>query len=334
MRWSGKKVLVTGGGGFLGRHLIDALVELGVAELRSVGRTPRPELERLGVDCVVGDIACADIANAACEGRDVVFHTAAKAGVWGRREEFERSNVLGTKKILEGCLLHSVPILVNTSSPSVVFRDGDLENADESVPYPAVYPACYPETKALAEREVLSVAEKLGVVSLRPHLIWGVGDNHILPRIADRAVAGRLRRVGDGNNKVDLTHVSNAVFAHILAAEVLDADDSISGNVYFITDGAPVNLWDWINDFLGRMSLPLVSKSISYRSAYALGTCFELAYGFLGFNSEPPMTRFVAAELAHSHYFDISAARRDLGYAPSVDLDAAFDEAVEWLKSR
>jgi nucleoside-diphosphate-sugar epimerase len=170
-------------------------------------------------------------------------------------------------------------------------------------------------------------------ISLRPHLIWGVGDNHLLPRIVARAASGSLKRVGDGLNVVDMTHVDNAVQAHICAAEALSGDSSLSGKVYFITDGNPVNLWEWVDNFISRMSLPPISGSVSFRTAYAVGAVLEFLFSICGIKSEPPMTRFVAAELAHSHYFDISAAKNDLGYAPSVDTDKALDEAVEWLRS-
>ncbi|MCK5844121.1 MAG: NAD-dependent epimerase/dehydratase family protein [Victivallales bacterium] len=335
MKWSGQRILVTGGGGFLGGHLIRRLIELGVSDIKSIGRRPRPKLQTLGVAQIMGDIANPDVAMAACSERDIVFHTAAKAGVWGAFKDFHSANVAGTANIINACRTQNVPVLVNTSSPSVVFSRHDLENVDETHPCPSNYPAWYPATKAEAERLVtVAASEELRTISLRPHLIWGVGDNHILPRLADRAAAGRLRRVGNGTNKVDLTHVSNAVQAHVLAAEALMEEAALSGGIYFISDGSPVNLWEWIADFIKKMSLPEIPGSISFRQAYALGAAFECAYNAFGIKKEPPMTRFVAAELAHSHYFNISAARRDLGYAPSVDTDKALDEAVEWLKAK
>ena len=127
--------------------------------------------------------------------------------------------------------------------------------------------------------------------------------------------------------------MDNAVQAHIRATEALFADNSLSGKVYFISDGSPVRLWPWIDDFISRMSLPSITGSVSYRTAYAVGVVLECVYSIFRVKSEPPMTRFVAAELAHSHYFDISAAKNDLGYCPAVDTDLALDEAVEWLKS-
>ena len=333
MIWKDKRVLVTGGGGFLGRHLIDALIALGVKDIRSVGRSPQPLLERLGVDCVAGDIADSSVALVACESRDLVFHVAAKAGVWGAYRDFHSANVVGTANIIEACRKRSVSKLVFTSSPSVVFSMRDVMNENENLSYPAKYPAHYPATKAEAERLVIDASSgHLSTIFLRPHLIWGVGDNHILPRLAERALIGRLKRVGDGENIVDMTHVLNAVRAHLLAAESLFLGDSLSGKIYFISDGDPINLWNWVDDFISRMSLPPVTRSLSFSSAYAIGAVLEGFYRIFGINSEPLMTRFVAAELSHSHYFDISAARADLGYAPSVDTDKALDEAVAWLK--
>lgn len=334
MIWNEKKVLVTGGGGFLGRQLIDVLIELNAADIRSVGRSRHPELERIGVESILGDIAEPSVVLRACENRDIVFHVAAKAGVWGLKSEFLRANVAGTSNIIAACRARGVPILVHTSSPSVVFSEFDIKYGDETLPYPTKYPAYYPETKAEAERLVVeSASSELSTIALRPHLIWGVGDNHILPRLAERAASGRLKRVGDGENLVDMTHVRNAVQAHILAAEALSSNKSLSGKIYFISDGAPVNLWEWVDDFISRMSLPPISATVSFRTAYAIGAALECFYSTFRIKSEPPMTRFVASELAHSHYFDISAAQNDLGYMPVVDTDKALDEAVEWLKS-
>ena len=179
-------------------------------------------------------------------------------------------------------------------------------------------------------------------VALRPHLIWGVGDPHLVPRILARARAGRLRIVGAGKNRVDLVHVENAVDAHLLAERALEVchllDDkptgprAAGGRAFFITNGEPVVLWDWINGLLNALGEPRVTKRISLRAASTLGAVCEGAWRLLPLRGEPPMTRFIAAELAKEHWFDLTAARRDLGYVPRVTMAAGTAELIEHLR--
>jgi nucleoside-diphosphate-sugar epimerase len=256
-------------------------------------------------------------------------------GIWGRREEFERTNVEGTRTIIAACRAQGVRRLIFTSSPSVVFNDGDLAGADESRPLGSVFPADYPRTKAEAERLALAAHDPRGlaVTALRPHLVWGEGDRNLLPRVVARARSGRLRIVGEGRNKVDLTHIKNVVDAHLLAENALSRPDSpAGGRAYFITNGEPVVLWDWINDLLARLGIAPVTKRISLPAARRIGAVCEAAWRLLPLAGEPPMTRFLAAELAKDHWFDISAARRDLGYAPRVTMAAGTVAIVPWLK--
>ena len=165
---------------------------------------------------------------------------------------------------------------------------------------------------------------------LRPHLIWGPGDNHLVPRVI--AKSGRLKIVGSGKNLADTIYIDNAADAHILAAENLDKNPELSGNVYFISQGEPVPLWDMINAFLNAAGLGPVKGSISKRTAWLFGAAFEFFYKILRIKKEPPMTRFVAEELATSHWFDISAAKRDLGYSPRVSTKEGLKVLEDWLK--
>ncbi|MCX6986095.1 MAG: NAD-dependent epimerase/dehydratase family protein [Lentisphaerae bacterium] len=315
MNWKNESVLVTGGGGFLGKQIIEALRRLDCGSIRSVGRNPQPELEKTGVEVLCGDISDSSFILKACESRTLVFHTAALAGVWGKRGDFFRINVTGTRNVADACRKRNVGVLVYTSSPSVVLHDGDTENADESVPYTEKYLAPYPETKAIAERLVLNAnSADFATVAIRPHLIWGPGDPHLLPRVVEMAGKGKLIQVGDGKNLVDMTYVDNAASAHIAAAETLRNSQKANGKAYFISDGNPVVLWDWINNLLKRLDIPLLYM--------------------LPFSGEPPMTRFVAGQLAHSHYFNISAARNDLGYNPGISHEDALEKTLEWLRGR
>lgn len=335
MNWSEKKVLVTGGGGFLGRYIIESLLEFNCAAITSLGRSSQPELADLGVTVICGDIADPEVVKQAAEGVDIIFHTAAKAGIWGSYQSFFNTNIRGTENVISACRQHQIPILINTSSPSVVSAVEDIENGDESIPYPEKYLTYYPETKAKAEKMVADAAdENLRTISLRPHLIWGPRDPHILPRLITKAKAGRLMQVGDGKNKVDLTYVENAAAAHLQAAEALAEKPEISGKNYFISDDNPVLLWPWINDFLAKVSVPEIKKQISYHKARKIGAVMEVLFKCLFLRGEPPMTRFVAAQLAHSHYFNLSAAKQDFGYAPVISNEKAMEKTLAYFANQ
>lgn len=329
---------MTGGTGFLGRRIVERLLARG-REVTVLTRRAAPDLERLGVRCISANLQDAEAVHEACRGITTVFHTAAKVGVWGPRRDFFRTNVLGTRALLEGCLAHGVPRFIYTSTFSVVYNGGALTGISESQPLATACPATYPLTKAVAEREVLAADSRaLHTVSLRPHLIWGVGDPHLVPQVLARARAGRLRIVGSGRNRVDLVHVDNVADAHLLAEQALSSgSDSASsppaaGRAYFITNGEPVVLWDWINDLLRALGLPPASRQMAAGAAVVLGTACELLWRALPVGGEPPMTRFVARELALDHWADISAARRDLGYAPRVSMAAGTAELVAHLR--
>lgn len=356
-------MLVTGGTGFLGRQIVERLLAQGRA-VTVLARRSDPDLENRGVRFVAADLADTDAVCSACRGVETVFHVAAKVGVWGRAGDFWCANVLGTRAVLEGCRTHGVRRLIYTSSSSVVYNGRARGGVNESLPLTTACPAAYPLTKAAAEREVLAAnAPALRTIALRPHLIWGAGDPHLVPRLIGRAQAGRLRIVGSGRNRVDLVHVHNAAEAHLLAEAALtqryssrDASQwpapggdrpgtsrtppasplppDASGRAYFITNGEPVVLWDWINALLHALGIPPVTKHISFGAAAALGAACEALWRALPLGGEPPMTRFIAKELASDHWFDISAARRDLGYAPRVTMAEGLAELIAHLRLR
>lgn len=329
---SPKAILVTGGGGFLGRAIIRRLLARGHA-VASLSRRTYLELDAWGVHQFTCDIADADAVKSALAGRAAVFHAAAKAGVWGPYPSYFQANVIGTRNVIAACRANRVPVLIYTSSPSVVFDGTDMEGVDESVPYPSRYHAPYPQTKALAERAVLAAADKdLKTLALRPHLIWGPGDNHLVPRIIARA--NSLRQVGGGRNRVDTIYIDNAAHAHVLALEALERNSSISGRVYFISDDQPVGLWEMINRILAAGGKPPVTRTVSPETAYRVGAVLEWIHRILAISREPRMTRFVARELATSHWFDISAAKRDLGYSAVVSIDEGLARLSAWLAGR
>ena len=327
-----QNILVTGGGGFLGKAIVKRLVEAG-ENVRSFSRSFYPELKSIGVDQIQGDIGDNAAVIKACNGIQTVFHVAAKPGIWGNYKNYYRTNVSGTKNVIEACNIHNISRLVYTSSPSVVFNGMDMKGVDESVPYSDHFHSHYPKTKAIAEQLVVSAStDKLRTIILRPHLIWGPEENNFVPRII--AKAGWLKVVGNGRNLVDTVYIDNAADAHILAAENLDKNPDISGNVYFISQDEPVLLWGLINAILKAAGLGPVKGSIPKQMAWLLGAAFEFLYKILHIKKEPPMTRFVAYELATSHWFDISAAKRDLGYSPRVSTKEGLRLLENWLKNK
>ncbi|OGA15679.1 MAG: 3-beta hydroxysteroid dehydrogenase [Betaproteobacteria bacterium RIFCSPLOWO2_02_FULL_63_19] len=314
------KALVTGGGGFLGQAIVRGLIERG-AEVSSFSRSDHRELSALGVGQIKGDLSDATAISGAVQGFDVVFHVAAKPGIWGDYADYYRTNVTGTRNVIEACRRHGVGRLIYASSPSVVFDGRDMEGVDESVPYPAHYEAHYPRTKALAEQMVLAANDaQLATVCLRPHLIWGPGDNHLLPRLVARARANQLRRIGSRSKLVDTIYVDNAAEAHLLAAERLHPGSPVAGRVYFVSQGEPVPLWDIVNRLLHAVGAPPVTKAVPVWLALWIAGGIEAWRRLTNDPREPRVTRFVVRELSTAHWFDISAARRDLGYAPRVSI--------------
>jgi nucleoside-diphosphate-sugar epimerase len=325
--------LVTGGGGFLGGAIVRLLRQRGDT-VHSFSRRHYPELTSLGVVQHAGDIADPLAVARAAAACDIIFHVAAKAGVGGRYRDYHRANVVGTANVLTACRHHGISRLVYTSSPSVVFTGRDMEGVDESVPYPAHYEAAYPQTKAIAERMVLRAnSGALATVSLRPHLIWGPGDNHLIPRLVARARAGRLRRIGSANKLIDSVYIDNAAEAHLLAADRLSPGSAIAGKTYFITQGEPIPLWNLVNRILAAAGLGPVARSIPAGFAYAAGGLMELVYGVFWPIEEPPMTRFVAHELTTVHWFNNRAARRDLNYEPKVSVEEGLRRLRGWFTS-
>ena len=326
------EVLVTGGGGFLGRYIVEACVRRG-EQVRIYGRREYPFARELGVRCHVGDITDYDRLVEATRGVEVVYHAAAIAGIWGKWQTYYETNTIGAHRVVEACRTNHVPKLVFTSSPSVTFGGEPQAGVDETVPYPKRFLCPYPHTKALAESHVLQANDpgRLLTCALRPHLIWGPRDGHLIPRLIDRAESGQLRRVGDGQNLVDMVYVENAALAHLQAADALSAKSPVAGSVYFISQGEPVNCWSWINEILNLAEIEPIRKSISFRAAWSIGAFLESIYKLSGKTDEPRMTRFLAAQLALPHYFSIERARRDFGYQPVVSKDEGMRRLADWL---
>ncbi len=326
------KALVTGGGGFLGRCMVEQFVARGDS-VRVFARGKYPELQQMGVELVRGDLQDAEAVQRACAGMECVFHTAARPGIWGTWESFYQPNVVGTEHVIAACKANAIPKLVFTSSPSVVFHNEPQSGCDESVPYPGQYENFYSHTKALAEQKVIKAnSPDLLTVALRPHLIWGPRDPHLLPRLIDRARSGKLFQVGEGENMVDLTYVEDAARAHLLAADALQPASPVAGSIYFISQDEPVNLWEWIHELFQQLDIPPIKHTISLPVARTIGGAMEWVYRTCQLPGEPKMTRFLASELATDHYYDISRAKQDFGYQPQFLMDDALRKTLPYLK--
>jgi nucleoside-diphosphate-sugar epimerase len=327
------KVLVTGGGGFVGGYVVARLLERGYA-VRSLGRSPQPSLVEKGVDVRCADLKDGTAVSAAVAGVDAVFHVAAKAGVWGSWGSYFDANVQGTRNIVAACQEHGVGRLVYTSTPSVVFNRSHFRGEGNELPYGKDWLCHYAHTKAIAEKEALAAGSKaLKVVALRPHLVFGPGDPHLLPRVIESVLAGRLKIVGEGTNRVDVSYVEDVAMAHLNAFDAL-AEGRGAGKAYFISQGEPVQIWPWLNGILEGLGHPSLEKKIPLPLAYSAGALAELVWKVFSKKGEPPITRFVAVELAKDHYFDLSAATRELGFTPAHSMDDALSKTIRDLKSR
>ncbi len=326
------KVLVTGGGGFLGQAII-ALCLSRNYQVSSYSRRRYPHLEKCGVINYIGEISNLYALLPAVKGVDAVFHVAAKAGVWGADIDYYQTNVIGTEQLIHACLTENVQRLIYTSSPSVVHHGDDIEGANESLPYATSFLSAYPDSKAQAEQIVLNAnCDQLATVALRPHLIWGPGDNHLLPRIAARAKSGRLRFIGDPDKKIDSVFINNAAEAHLCALDALKLGSRCSGNAYFISNGEPMTHQALVNGLLNCMDMQAVDKRIPKKLAYTVALLLETIYSLLAIKKEPPLTRFMVDQLSSSHWFDISAAKRDLNFTPNISIPQGMAILKTWYR--
>jgi nucleoside-diphosphate-sugar epimerase len=324
--------VVTGAGGFLGRRITELLCDRGEA-VRVLVRQPHPDLEALGATPIILDIRDASAVHSALRDADVVFHVAAKTGPWGAAAEFRSVNVGGTRNVLDAARAGSVRRLVFTSTPSVVGYARDVENGGPDLPYAAVHESAYSQSKAEAERLVLAASgTSLRTVAVRPHLVIGPGDRRMMPLVVRRAATGRLRIIGDGRNRVDLTDVDNAAWAHLDAADALEVPEApCAGRAYFISNGEPVLLWEWLNRVLAALGVPPVTRSLPLRTARLAAVAVEQIWGAFHLAGEPPITAFLAGALARSHWYDLAPARRDLGYHVRVSMEEATRRTLAWL---
>jgi 2-alkyl-3-oxoalkanoate reductase len=324
------KALVTGGGGFIGFALVLELLKRGYS-VTSFSRGDYPELRQMGVNVKRGDLCNGEVVLDACEGIDIIFHVAAKAGIWGSYKDYYNTNVRGTENIVHACREKKIKRLIYTSSASVVFDGTDICGSDESLPYPRRPLSAYTATKALAEQYVLNAdSASLKTLALRPHLVLGPGDNHVIPGILAQARTGKLRQIGDGKNKVDISYIDNVISAHICAAQAID-NPEVSGKAYFISNGEPVFMWDFIKMVLKRAGIEPITKNVSVRTVFVFSLLSELFHKILMEKREPRLTRFLVHELSRSHWFDISNSRKFLNYYPEISNKQGLEKLFKSL---
>jgi nucleoside-diphosphate-sugar epimerase len=313
-------VLVTGGSSLIGAGVATALVARGddvVVQQRS-----RSDLLDAQVRQELGDIRDPDVIAAAAEGCDAIVHLAAKVGVVGDWEEYRSINVDGTNNVLAAARQHGVGRVVHVSSPSVAHGGEPIIGGGADAPVLGRSRAWYPESKALAEIAAMEAAsDELGVVAIRPHLVWGPGDTQLVGRIVDRAASGRLALVGGGRALVDTTYIDNAVSALVAALDAVEPGARCSGRAYVVSNGEPRMIRELVEGICRAAGVPFEPKAVSLRVGRSLGAVVERAWPLLRRTDEPPLTQFLAEQLGTAHWFDPRPVEQDLGWAPSVSID-------------
>lgn len=323
-----KRALVTGGGGFLGLYIVEALLADGW-QVRVFCRGQYQALLDLDVEVINGDLVDSGQITAACADIDVVFHVASKTGPWGNYQDFYATNVLGTENVIAGCLAQGVKKLIYTSSPSVLSFYDDLCGVDEAYPFPEKRISAYQETKMLAEQRVIEAnSSALCTTALRPHAIWGPRDTQLFATLMDRIKQNKLKIIGDGKNKISVSYVENTAKAHLQAAQ----SDRVGGQVYFINEEQPVELWSWINELVASVGLKPVTKKVPYGLAYVIGSVCEWVCRVLPFLGDPPITRALVSVSGKHHYFDVSKAKRDFGFHNAVSMEEAKQRFATYFK--
>lgn len=318
-------ILVTGGGGFLGRWIVRQLLAHG-DKVRVFGRRDYPDLVARGVDCRRGDLTDADAVLQAAQGCRAIIHTASLPGIWGKYEVYFQTNVVGTQNVLNAARAANIRKLLYTSTPSVVYGGQGISGGDESLPYPVSFLTYYAETKAQAEKLVLQAnSPDLATAAIRPHLIFGPGDTQLIPKLLVRAREGKLRIIGNGKSMISVSYVQNVADAHLQALERLNPGSPVAGQVYFVNEAEPVNCWDFINKIIVGAGIAPVTRSVPYSLAYAAGCLCEVTGMLTGRKEDPRLTRFLATQLGTDHWFRIDKAKKELDWSPKVSVESGIE---------
>jgi nucleoside-diphosphate-sugar epimerase len=327
------KVLVTGGSSLIGAGVANALASRG-DDVVCVQRHLSP-LVGAGVTQLLGDLRDPAVALNAGSGCDAVVHVAAKVGVVGSWEDYRSINVDGTANVLSAALARGVRRVVYVSSPSVAHGGEPIVGGAAGAPVLGRRRAWYPESKAMAEILALDAASShMGVVSVRPHLVWGPGDTQLVGRIVERARAGRLALVGGGRALVDTTYIDNAVAALVAALDAVQPDALCSGRAYVVSNGEPRMIRELVAGICDAAGVPFVPRDVSLRVGRSVGAAVERLWPLLRPDDEPPLTQFLAEQLGTAHWFDPRPARDDLGYRPVVSIDQGLRLLGSWFAAQ
>lgn len=327
------KALVTGATGFLGRFLVDRLVQLGF-QLTATGRNKQvgQQFDKAQITFIPADLRDSEAMIALCKDQEIVFHCGALSAPWGRVQTFYETNYLGTKYIIEGCKKHQVNRLIYVSSPSIYTQIKDQLQLTEHDPIPKKKINAYAETKWLGEQAIdEAYNEGLPVITIRPRAIFGPGDQAILPRLLQVYQRGAIPLINEGKSKIDITYVSNVVDALILCAT---APTHTFGKKYNITNDHPMYLIDLLQMLFKELQLPLKTKKTPFSFAYLAAGTMEIGYQMFAPHQEPPFTRYSITVIGKSQTFDITAAKKELGYHPKVSIEEGFSQFATWWRKQ
>ena len=324
------KVLVTGAGSLLLGGIAQQLASRG-DEVVCFQRREN-ETTHSNITTFAGDIRDRGAVSEAASGCDAIIHGAARVGVMGSWEDFYSTNVDGTTNVLRAAEEHHITRLVYVSTPSVAHVGRSIEGDVATPATTGRKRTFYAESKAIAEILALQAnSAELGVVALRPHLVWGPGDTQLVGRIVDRARQGRLVMVGSGNALVDSTYIDNAISAHIAALDAIAPGARCSGKAYVISNGEPRT----VNELMSRICLAagveFSPKHVPAVIARSIGSVVERIWPLIR-KDEPPITRFVAEQLGTAHWFDQRPVQEDLNWKPQVSLDEGFVRLAKWFQ--
>jgi nucleoside-diphosphate-sugar epimerase len=311
------RVLVTGASGMLGRATAERLLERGDV-------VPALQRRPADLDCaqVLGDVADPGVVARAVAGQDAVLHLAAKVDVTGPWAEYERANVTGTSTVVDACAAAGVGRLVHVSSPSVAHGGSALVGVGAEPADPQHARGNYSRSKAVAELAALAAdSPGLAVLVVRPHLVWGPGDTQLVGRIVERARTGRLPLIGSGAALIDTTYVDNAAAALVAA---VDACGPVHGEALVVSNGEPRPVGEVIARLCRAAGVPEPRARVPFGVAWAAGVAVEGVWSLTGRRDTPPLTRFLAEQLATAHWFDQRRTREALGWTPEVSLDEGF----------
>jgi len=330
-----RKILVTGGCGFIGSNLVNGFADAGheVTVLDFGGKPFRNDVKFVDMN-ICDKAAVIDL----CSGMDSIIHNASIVHTKHNQEDIVWDvNYGGTLNIMEACKVHKIPRLVYISSASAVYEGEDIENGDETLPYSTISQAPYADSKIQAEKDVLAFSGTTVTqcCAIRPHVVFGVGDNRFMPTILLKAKEGKLKRaIGNRDKLSDFTYVSNLVDAVVLAEEKLVEGSPVCGQAYFITNGEPMAFFDFVEKVLVQLGYPPITGKVPYWLAYTVAAIVEgldtLKGGTL--NAESGLSRFSVRYMVTHHYYSIDKARHDLGWSPRVNLDEGIRLTVEALK--